>query len=93
MKKELSILRSKEDGTLCLPQKADLGSYEYITIEDFIETVESSDRWDDIEADVYRKALEEVGLEYDSYDDPDFMWDDFLKVAKCGQVQKEIKDT
>lgn len=25
------------------------------------------------------EALEKVGLDYDSYDDPDEMWDDFMK--------------
>ena len=79
MKKELEILRSREDGQLTLAYKGvDLENYEYITTEEFIEEVESAESWDMIDAEIYEKALEEAGLDYSNYDDPDTMWEDFL---------------
>ena len=83
MKKELGILRSKEDGNLTLSYKGiDLESYDYVTVEDFIDRVEGSDSWDMIEPEIYEKALEDVGLDYNAYTDPDIMWKDFLKQIK-----------
>jgi len=83
MKKELSILRSKEDGELTLGYAGiNLEDYEYITVEEFIDRVEGSDSWDMIEPEIYEKALEDVGLDYSAYSDPDIMWKDFLKQIK-----------
>ena len=83
MTKQLKVLRSKEDQELVVAyQGIDLDSYEYLTVDEFIEAVESADMWSDIDADVYAKALEEYDLNYSSYDDPDTMWSDFLKAAE-----------
>ena len=83
MKKELSILKHKEDGDIRVAYAGiDMEEYEYMTVEEFIEAVESSSMWDDLDAEVYEKALSDVGLDYSSYDDPDVMWEDFLKAVK-----------
>ena len=54
----------------------------YESLEEFIEVVESVHYWDSVDADYYREALEKVGLDYDSYDDPEKMWDDFMKAIE-----------
>ena len=83
MKKELNILRNKEGGDLTLGYAGiDLKNYKHITAEDFIGIVEEAEFWDMIEPEIYEKALEDVGLNYSDYDDPDMMWDDFLKTAR-----------
>lgn len=83
MKKELSILKSKEDGNLTLSYKGiDLENYDYVTVEDFIEQVESANTWDEIEQEIYAQALKDVGLDYSAYSDPDILWKDFLKQIK-----------
>lgn len=51
----------------------------YNNVNDFIEAVENANTWDAIPAEDYEEALEKVGLDYDSYDDPDEMWDDFME--------------
>lgn len=82
MKKELNILKNKEDGDLTLGYAGiDLEDYKYITVEDFIGMVEEAEFWDMIEPEIYEKALEDVGLNYGDYDDPDMMWGDFLKAV------------
>lgn len=84
MTKQLEVLRSKEDKELVVAyQGIDLDSYEYLTVDEFIEAVESADMWSDIDDEVYAKALEEYDLNYSSYDDPDTMWSDFLKAAEA----------
>lgn len=81
--KKLSILKSKEDGSLTLSYKGiDLENYDYVTVEDFIEQVENADTWDEVEPEIYVQALEDVGLDYAAYDDPDILWRDFLKQIK-----------
>ena len=81
--KKLSILKSKEDGSLTLSYKGiDLESYDYIAVEDFIEQVEGVNAWDEIEQEIYAQALKDVGLDYAAYDDPDILWRDFLKQIK-----------
>lgn len=83
MKKELNILRNKEDGDIKLPYKGiNLNDYECLTVEEFIEEVESAETWDMIDSEVYEKALEDMGLDYNSYNDPDEMWESFLEKAK-----------
>lgn len=67
----------------------------YKNIEDFIETVENARTWDAISLEDYREALEKVGLDYDSYDDPDEMWNDFLErveARKTWSVETEGND-
>ena len=84
MTKQLEVLRNKEDQELVVAyQGIDLDSYEYLTVDEFIEAVESADMWSDIDAEVYEKALDEYNLDYSRYDDPDTMWSDFLKAAEA----------
>lgn len=59
-----------------------LKDYREMTTEQFIEEVENQDSWDDTDAEVYEEALEEYGLDYSDYDDPERMWNDFLKASK-----------
>lgn len=78
----LNILKNKEDGDLKLVYKGiNLKDYDYISVDEFINIVEEADFWDVIEPEIYEKALEDVGLNYGDYDDPDIMWDDFLKAV------------
>ena len=51
----------------------------YNNINEFIETVENARTWDAIPAEDYEEALEKAGLNYHDYDDPDEIWDDFMK--------------
>ena len=84
MTKQLKVLRNKEDQELVVAYKGiDLDDYEYLTVAEFVEAVESADMWSDIDDEVYAKALEEYDLNYSSYDDPDTMWSDFLKAAEA----------
>lgn len=60
----------------------DLNDYRTMTVGEFIEAVENQASRDDTDVAVYKEALEAYGLQYDRYDDPDEMWDDFLKASK-----------
>lgn len=83
MKKQLEVLRNKENGQLTVAYNGiNLDDYEYLTVNEFIEEVESIDMWSDIGAEVYEKALAEYDLDYSSYDDPDAMWSDFLDASE-----------
>lgn len=42
--------------------------------EEFISFVESCDSWSDVEAYEYIDHLEDLGLDYHKYGDPDVMW-------------------
>ena len=57
--------------------------------EEFISFVESCDSWSDIEAYEYIEHLEDLGLDYHKYDDPDMMWADYLKAVKALEVNIE----
>ena len=77
------IYRDPEDGKLQLSYKGIENTDMYnITFEEFIKIVETSDSWDSINSEVYESALKDVGLDYKDYDDPDEMWNDFLKAVK-----------
>lgn len=83
MTKQLEVLRNKDDQELIVAyQGIDLDSYEYLTVNEFIDEVESTDMWSDIDDEVYAKALAEYNLDYSSYDDPDAMWSDFLAASE-----------
>lgn len=58
----------------------------YNSINEFIEAVENADTWDAISLEDYREAVEKVGLDYDSYDDPDEMWNDFLERVEANKT-------
>lgn len=47
----------------------------------FIRKVENVDNWNDIEIKEYQDNLADYGLDYNSYDDPDIMWNDFLNAV------------
>lgn len=42
---------------------------DYNNVSEFIEEVEAADYWNEIEAEVYERFLEDYGLDYGSYDD------------------------
>lgn len=54
-----------------------------MTVLEFIKKVENADNWNDIEVDEYKEYLSIYGIDYDKYDCPDFMWDDFLAVVEA----------
>lgn len=54
---------------------------DYNNVNEFIEEVEAADYWNEIEPKVYERFLEDYGLDYGSYDDPDRMWADFLEAV------------
>lgn len=54
----------------------------YESIEKFIKAVEHAPAWEVIAPEDYKEALEKVGLDYDSYDNPEEMWDDFMKAVE-----------
>ena len=84
MTKQLEVLRNKEDGQLTVAYNGiNLDDYDYLTVKEFVEEVESADMWSDIDYEVYKKALDEYNLDYSSYDDPDAMWSDFLEASKA----------
>lgn len=57
--------------------------------EDFIKEVDSAEFWSDIEVDEYVSHLEDLGLDYHKYDDPDMMWVDYLKAVEALDVNIE----
>ena len=60
----------------------------YNSVNEFIEAVENADTWDAIPAEDYEEALEKAGLNYHDYDDPDEMWDDFMKSVNKQEEKK-----
>lgn len=84
MTRQLEVLRYKEDGQITVAYHGiDLDKYDYLTVDEFIDEVENTDMWSDIDGEVYAKALDEYDLDYYSYEDPDTMWSDFLKAVKA----------
>lgn len=51
--------------------------------------IESCDSWSDVEAYEYIDHLEDLGLDYHKYDDPDMMWTDYLKAVEALGVNIE----
>lgn len=51
----------------------------------FIFKVEKAQYWDEIKVEIkveeYEDNLADYGLDYNSYDDPDIMWNDFLNAV------------
>ena len=82
MTKYTKIYKDENDHLVLSYKGIDESEYENITHEEFIEIVENSNAWDDIDAEIYESALQEVGLEYGSYDDPDAMWEDYLEAVR-----------
>lgn len=56
---------------------------------EFIEAVGKAEFWSDIEPEDYISHLEDFDLDYYSYDDPDSMWNDYIKKVK--ELEVEIK--
>lgn len=83
MTKYTGRIYKDEDNSLVLSYKGiDESEYENVTHEEFIEIVENSNMWNDIDAEIYESALEEVGLDYSQYKDPDLMWEDYLEAVR-----------
>ena len=53
-------------------------NYKNWTNEEFVNKVENADMWDDFEPEVYEYFLDQVGLDYKNFDDPDAMWEAYL---------------
>lgn len=58
-----------------------------MTVLEFIKKVENADNWNDIEVDEYKEYLSIYGIDFDKYDCPEFMWDDFLSVVKVELIK------
>lgn len=58
-----------------------------MTVLEFIKKVENADNWNDIEVEEYKEYLSIYGIDYDKYDCPEFMWDDFLAVVKVELIK------
>ncbi len=59
--------------------------------KEFIDYVDSFDNWSDVETYEYEDHLEDVGLNYNNYDDPDMMWESYKKAIVNLEVKvKEI---
>lgn len=58
-----------------------------MTVLEFIKKVENADEWSDIEVDEYKEYLSIYGIDYDKYDCPEFMWDDFLATVKTELIK------
>lgn len=83
--KKMTRIYKDEDNNLVLSYKGiENSDYENISLDEFIEIVENSDMWDDFDSEIYESALDDVGLDYHNYDDPDKMWDDFLEAVRNG---------
>lgn len=58
-----------------------------MTVLEFIKKVENADNWNDIEVEEYKEYLSIYGIDYDKYDCPEFMWDDFLATVKVELIK------
>lgn len=64
-----------------------------VTIEQFkafLKDVESADYWNDFETEEWESACEFAGLHYNTYEDPDTLFDDLQNFAKCYDSQEEF---
>lgn len=62
--------------------KARKNKSEYEYQQEFISYVESCESWSDMEPEEYASHLEDVGLNYYSYDDPDIMFEDYKRAVE-----------
>lgn len=60
----------------------DYEEWQPLSANDFIREVELKNSWNDVDPEIYEKALGTVGIDFASYDDPDEMWEDFLLAVK-----------
>ena len=49
------------------------------SIEEVIQYIEKASSWDAVDEGVYKELCEELGLDYQDYDDPDTLFDDIKK--------------
>lgn len=77
------IYKNKEDGSLTLGyREMDMDDFDPLTLGEFIDEVESADRWDFVGPDVYEDVFDRFEFDYNSYDGPEEMWEDFLKLVE-----------
>lgn len=62
--------------------KARKNTLDSLLHEEFICHVKSCESWDDIEPEEYASHLEDIGLNYYKYDDPDMMFQDYKQAVK-----------
>lgn len=55
-------------------------------LENFLEKAQMSPSWDCFDEEEWRSACDYCGLDYDSYEDPDRLFDDL--VAKCEEFAR-----
>lgn len=61
----------------CIKQASTASFIEEYT--EFLQRIDKADYWNDIDVDDYEKWCEAVGLDYSSYDDPVFLFDDLIE--------------
>lgn len=75
------------DGTIntIAPEKNIEGDYwNYAKVDEVLEQIDRADTWDIIDDDTYTQLCEELGLNYEDYDDPDKLFNDMAK--KSGYI-------
>lgn len=85
------IRRSYEDGTLTLATwktRSSDDAYSYPSNEEILNCIKYAPYWDSIDESVYRAFCDNLGLDYDSFDDPDAMFD-ALEEAVADTGEKE----
>lgn len=70
----------------------DYEEWQPLPVNEFIQEVEKKDSWNDIEPEIYEKALGTVGLDFASYDNPDEMWKDFLSAVEESKRKLAAKE-
>lgn len=50
--------------------------------KEFLKDVDSADAWNDFETEEWKSACDFAGLNYDDYDDPDFLFTDLQEFAE-----------
>ena len=81
LKDKTNLVMDNEDGTVREAFRGMGSGYSYLTHGEFIRWMEVQDFWNVIEPDAWRSVLSDVGLDYDSYDNPDDLWDDYTKAV------------
>lgn len=77
----MDIYRDKEDGQLTLGYPhMNYDDYDILSHREMLEEIDDAPSWDFIDSEIYRAFCDEFDLDYDSFDDPDEMFD-CLKMA------------
>lgn len=80
-----TIRRSYLDGTLVVQTwkagNSRNDAYSYPSDQEILNCIDYASSWADIDESVYRAFCDNLGLQYDSYDDPDVMFEDLQRAV------------